>query len=89
MEWESPWGIGFPGWYIECSAMSTKYLGPLFDIHCGGKDHIPVHHTNEIAQARRATAPDYLTIGFTAILQTARRRWPSHPVNFCDAVAHR
>ena len=51
MQWESPWGIGFPGWHIECSAMSTKYLGPLFDIHCGGKDHIPVHHTNEIAQA--------------------------------------
>lgn len=51
MEWESPWGIGFPGWHIECSAMSTKYLGPLFDIHCGGKDHIPVHHTNEIAQS--------------------------------------
>jgi len=50
MEWESPWGVGFPGWHIECSAMSVKYLGPLFDIHCGGKDHIPVHHTNEIAQ---------------------------------------
>jgi cysteinyl-tRNA synthetase len=51
MEWESPWGVGFPGWHIECSAMSAKYLGPLFDIHCGGKDHIPVHHSNEIAQA--------------------------------------
>ena len=51
MEWESPWGIGFPGWHIECSAMAAKYLGPLFDIHCGGKDHIPVHHTNEIAQS--------------------------------------
>lgn len=51
MEWESPWGMGFPGWHIECSAMSTKYLGPLFDIHCGGKDHIPVHHSNEIAQS--------------------------------------
>ena len=51
MEWESPWGVGFPGWHIECSAMSVKYLGPLFDIHCGGKDHIPVHHSNEIAQA--------------------------------------
>lgn len=51
MEWDSPWGVGFPGWHIECSAMSAKYLGPLFDIHCGGKDHIPVHHSNEIAQA--------------------------------------
>ncbi len=50
MEWGSPWGTGFPGWHIECSAMSAKYLGPTFDIHCGGKDHIPVHHTNEIAQ---------------------------------------
>ncbi|MEJ6515447.1 MAG: cysteine--tRNA ligase, partial [Pseudomonadales bacterium] len=50
MEWESPWGIGFPGWHIECSAMSAKYLGDYFDIHCGGEDHIPIHHTNEIAQ---------------------------------------
>ena len=50
MEWESPWGIGFPGWHLECSAMSAKYLGPYFDIHCGGEDHISVHHTNEIAQ---------------------------------------
>lgn len=51
MEWESPWGKGFPGWHIECSAMAAKYLGPLFDIHCGGKDHISVHHCNEIAQS--------------------------------------
>jgi cysteinyl-tRNA synthetase len=50
MEWESPWGVGFPGWHIECSAMSATYLGPFFDIHCGGEDHIAVHHTNEIAQ---------------------------------------
>src|SRR5919197_921012 len=50
MEWDSPWGVGFPGWHIECSAMSTKYLGLFFDIHCGGEDHIAVHHTNEIAQ---------------------------------------
>lgn len=52
MEWDSPWGVGFPGWHIECSAMSAKYLGPFFDIHCGGEDHIPVHHTNEIAQTQ-------------------------------------
>jgi len=50
MEWDSPWGKGFPGWHIECSAMAQKYLGDFFDIHCGGEDHIPVHHTNEIAQ---------------------------------------
>src|SRR5450432_245911 len=50
MEWESPWGRGYPGWHIECSAMAQKYLGDYFDIHCGGEDHIPVHHTNEIAQ---------------------------------------
>ena len=55
MEWESPWGVGFPGWHIECSAMSEKYLGQPFDIHCGGIDHIPVHHTNEIAQSEAAT----------------------------------
>ena len=54
MEWESPWGVGFPGWHIECSAMSAKYLGDYFDIHCGGEDHIPIHHTNEIAQTEAA-----------------------------------
>jgi len=55
MQWESPWGKGFPGWHIECSAMSMKYLGDRLDIHCGGVDHIPVHHTNEIAQSESAT----------------------------------
>ena len=50
MQWTSPWGEGFPGWHIECSAMSEKYLGNKFDIHVGGEDHIPVHHSNEIAQ---------------------------------------
>jgi cysteinyl-tRNA synthetase len=53
-EWPSPWGIGFPGWHIECSAMAKKYLGQPFDIHCGGVDHIPVHHENEIAQSEAA-----------------------------------
>jgi len=53
-EWPSPWGIGFPGWHIECSAMSSKYLGEQFDIHTGGIDHIPVHHINEIAQSEAA-----------------------------------
>jgi cysteinyl-tRNA synthetase len=55
MEWESPWGVGFPGWHIECSAMSLKYLGEELDIHCGGIDHINIHHTNEIAQSEAAT----------------------------------
>jgi len=57
MEWKSPWSDrgGFPGWHIECSAMAQKYLGNPFDIHCGGIDHIPVHHTNEIAQTEAAT----------------------------------
>ncbi|MCX6186971.1 MAG: cysteine--tRNA ligase [Bacteroidetes bacterium] len=50
MKWPSPWGVGFPGWHIECSAMSSKYLGEQFDIHGGGMDLIPTHHTNEIAQ---------------------------------------
>lgn len=50
MKWNSPWGEGFPGWHLECTAMSTKYLGETFDIHTGGIEHIGVHHTNEIAQ---------------------------------------
>ena len=54
MVWDSPWGRGYPGWHIECSAMSSEYLGPHFDIHCGGIDAIPVHHTNEIAQSEAA-----------------------------------
>jgi len=53
--WDSPWGRGYPGWHIECSAMSIKYLGENFDIHAGGIDHIPIHHTNEIAQSEAAT----------------------------------
>jgi len=55
MLWDSPWGRGYPGWHIECSAMSMKYLGEHFDVHCGGIDHVPVHHTNEIAQSESAT----------------------------------
>jgi cysteinyl-tRNA synthetase len=55
MEWDSPWGVGFPGWHIECSAMSMKFLGEQLDIHCGGVDHIDIHHTNEIAQSEAAT----------------------------------
>lgn len=59
-EWDSPWGVGFPGWHIECSAMSMKYLGEHFDIHTGGEDHITVHHTNEIAQSECATGKKFV-----------------------------
>ena len=59
MEWDSPWGIGFPGWHIECSAMSLAYLPQPLDIHCGGVDHIRVHHTNEIAQSEAATGKQF------------------------------
>lgn len=60
MEWESPWGVGFPGWHIECSAMSKTLLGDTFDIHTGGIDHIPVHHNNEIAQSETANEQQYV-----------------------------
>ena len=54
MKWNSLYGTGYPGWHLECSAMASKYLGKQFDIHCGGIDHIPIHHTNEIAQSEAA-----------------------------------
>ncbi|HMO18971.1 MAG TPA: cysteine--tRNA ligase [Oligoflexia bacterium] len=60
--WDSPWGKGYPGWHIECSAMAIEYLGESFDIHCGGIDHIPVHHTNEIAQSECATGKNFASI---------------------------
>ena len=70
-EWPSPWGVGWPGWHIECSAMSMKYLGEHFDIHTGGIDHIPTHHTNEKAQSEAATgkplANFWLHNGFVTI----------------------
>ena len=55
MKWESPWGLSYPGWHLECSAMGRKYLGDEFDIHTGGVDHIPTHHENEIAQSKGCT----------------------------------
>ncbi len=55
MKWQSPWGLGYPGWHIECSTMGRKYLGDTFDIHTGGVDHIPVHHENELAQTEGLT----------------------------------
>jgi cysteinyl-tRNA synthetase len=59
-EWPSPWGVGFPGWHIECSAMSMKELGETFDIHTGGEDHIHVHHPNEIAQSEAASGKKFV-----------------------------
>ncbi|MBM7562089.1 cysteine--tRNA ligase [Fusibacter tunisiensis] len=59
MKWESPWGVGYPGWHIECSVISLTNLGDQMDIHCGGVDHIPVHHTNEIAQTEAFTGKDW------------------------------
>jgi len=64
MEWDSPWGVGFPGWHIECSAISMKYLGKTFDIHAGGIDHISVHHTNEIAQSETANEVKFVNYWF-------------------------
>ncbi|MBI9104042.1 MAG: cysteine--tRNA ligase [Spirochaetales bacterium] len=60
MLWDSPWGKGYPGWHVECSAMSMKYLGEHMDIHCGGVDHIPIHHTNEIAQSEGASGKKWV-----------------------------
>lgn len=61
-EWESPWGVGFPGWHIECTAMIFRLLGKQIDIHTGGVDHIPVHHNNEIAQAEAVTAKQFVRL---------------------------
>lgn len=69
-EWNSPWGIGFPGWHIECSAMSMKYLGENFDIHTGGTDHIPIHHTNEISQSEAATGKKFVNFWIHAAFLT-------------------
>ena len=71
-EWNSPWGLGFPGWHIECSAMSMKYLGEHFDIHTGGVDHIPVHHTNEIAQSECATGKKFVNYWLEGNFLTSR-----------------
>ncbi|MDE2491225.1 MAG: cysteine--tRNA ligase, partial [Elusimicrobia bacterium] len=62
MEWDSPWGRGFPGWHAECSAMAMRFLGDTLDVHCGGVDHIPVHHTNEIAQSEGATGRPFARV---------------------------
>jgi cysteinyl-tRNA synthetase len=59
-EWESPWGVGFPGWHIECSAMAMKYLGETFDVHTGGEDNMHIHHENEIAQSECANGKKFV-----------------------------
>ena len=73
-EWKSPWGIGFPGWHIECSAMSMKYLGTHFDIHTGGIDHIPVHHPNEIAQSESATGEKFVNYWIHGNFLTSKKQ---------------
>ncbi len=60
MKWETPYGVGYPGWHLECSVISMVTLGEQIDIHCGGVDHIPVHHTNEIAQSESYTGKDWV-----------------------------
>lgn len=62
MEWDSPWGVGFPGWHLECSTIARETLGDSIDIHAGGIDHIPVHHTNEIAQSESLTGKQFSQI---------------------------
>lgn len=75
MQWDSPWGRGFPGWHVECSAMSIKYLGERFDIHTGGIDHIPIHHTNERAQNFAATGHEVVSLWcHNAFLQLGEAR---------------
>lgn len=62
MEWDSPWGVGFPGWHLECSVIARETLGDTIDIHTGGIDHIPVHHTNEIAQTESLTGQQFAKV---------------------------
>ena len=64
MEWDSPWGVGFPGWHLECSVIARESLGDQIDIHTGGIDHIPVHHTNEIAQSESLTGKQFVKYWF-------------------------
>jgi len=92
MEWESPWGVGFPGWHIECSAMAAKYLGAKFDIHCGGKDHIPVHHCNEIAQSQArhgTTLANFWMHGYFLQTEAARMSKSSGEFLRLDALIDR
>jgi len=83
MQWDSPWGRGFPGWHLECSAMAMQYLGESIDIHTGGVDHIPVHHTNEIAQSEAATGKPFARFWFhTAFLNVDKTKMAKSLGNF-------
>jgi cysteinyl-tRNA synthetase len=83
MQWDSPWGRGFPGWHLECSAMSMKYLGEEFDIHTGGIDHVPIHHTNERAQNFAATGREVARYWMhNAFLQLGDKRMGKSEGNF-------
>ena len=82
MKWESPWGTGYPGWHIECSAMAMKYLGETFDIHCGGNDHIPVHNTNEIAQSECATGKTFARYWMHAAFLNVKGKMSKSKGNF-------
>jgi len=83
MEWDSPWGRGFPGWHIECSAMSMKYLGKTFDIHTGGEDNIFPHHESEIAQSEAATGKKFVRFWFhTKFLKIEGKKMSKSLKNF-------
>jgi cysteinyl-tRNA synthetase len=90
--WKSPFGQGFPGWHIECSGMSMKYLGETFDIHTGGIDHIPVHHTNEIAQSEAANdkplAHYWLHVNFLNIDDTKISKSLGNTLTLQELVEH-
>jgi cysteinyl-tRNA synthetase len=89
--WPSPWGKGRPGWHIECSAMAAKYLGPHFDIHCGGSDLIFPHHENEIAQSEAAWGKDFARhwfhVGFLTVDQEKMSKSLGNFVTIADAVS--
>lgn len=91
MQWDSPWGKGFPGWHIECSAMAMEYLGKTIDIHTGGIDHIPVHHTNEIAQSEASTgeifANYWLHVDFLRVNDEKMAKSKGNAYNLSDIIA--
>ena len=88
MKWDSPWGLSYPGWHLECSAMSRKYLGELFDIHTGGVDHIPTHHENEIAQSKGAfgkiPAKTWMHVEFLQVDGGKMSKSLGNVYNICD-----
>lgn len=86
MEWDSPWGRGAPGWHLECSVMSMKYLGKQFDIHTGGIDHREIHHPNEIAQNQAHTCSSHSGANIwmhNNFLVTGAGKCRNPAVNFC------